>query len=70
MKEYTCHYVVRTYKTNVYINFNIINVNFEIFCLHVSGYLNTNKSFPISMFVVMASGKCELYTYFTFLQEF
>ena len=37
MKDYTCHYVVSTYKTNVYINFNKINLNFEIFCLHVTG---------------------------------
>jgi len=44
-------------------------VNFEIFCFHVTGYLNTKKSFPICMFVVMASEKCELHIYFTFLQE-
>ena len=43
-------------------------MNFEIFCLHVTGYLNTKDSFPICIFVVMASGKCELHTYFTFLQ--
>ena len=29
----------------------------EISCLHVPGYLNTRNSFPISMFVVMTSGK-------------
>jgi len=57
-------------KANVRIKFNKINVKFEIFCLHVTGYLNTNKSFPICMFVEMASGKCELHSYFTFLQEF
>ena len=33
-------------------------------------YLNTNNSFPICMFVVIASRKCELHIYFTFLQEF
>ena len=43
-------------------------MNFEIFCLHVTGYSNTKESFPICMFVVMASGKCELHTYYTFLQ--
>ena len=42
---------------------------FEIFCLHVTGYLNTKASFPICMFVLMASGKCELHTYYTFLQR-
>ena len=31
MKDYTCHYVVSTKKTKVYINFNNIYVNFEIF---------------------------------------
>ena len=69
MKDYTCHYVGSTYKTNVYINFNKINVNFEIFCLHVNGYSNTKESFPSCMFVVMASGKCEPHTYFTSLQR-
>ena len=44
-------------------------MNFEIFCLHVTGYLNTKESIPICMFVVMASGKYELHTYFTFLQR-
>ena len=44
-------------------------MNFEIFCLHVTGYLNTRKSFTICMFVVMASGKFELHTYLTFLHE-
>ena len=56
-------------KANVYINFQKNNVNFEIFCFHVTGYLNTKESFPICMFVVMASGNCELHTYFTFLQR-
>ena len=41
MKDYTCHSVVSTKKTNVYIKFNKIYVNFEISCLHVTGYLNT-----------------------------
>ena len=69
MKDYTCRYVGSTKKTNIYINFNKINVNFEIFCLHVTGYSNTKESFPSCMFVVMASGKCELHTYFTFLKR-
>ena len=51
------------------VNFNKINVNFEIFCLHVIGYSNTKESFPSCLFVVMASGKCEPHTYFTFLQR-
>ena len=37
--------------------------------LHLTGYLNTKESFPICMFVVMVSGKCELHTYITFLQR-
>jgi len=44
-------------------------VNFEIFCLHLTWYLNRKESFPICMFVLMPSGKCELHTYFTFLQR-
>ena len=39
------------------------------FFLHVTGYLNTKESFPICMFVAMAMGKCELHTYFTYLQR-
>jgi len=31
MKDFTCHYVVSTWKKNVYINFNKISVNFKIF---------------------------------------
>ena len=31
IKDYTCHYVVSTQKTNVYINFNKNNENLEIF---------------------------------------
>jgi len=30
MNDYTCHYVVSTYKTKFYINFKNINENFEI----------------------------------------
>ena len=60
--EYTCHYVVSTEKTNVYINFNKNNENLKIF-LQVPGYLNTRKSFPISMFVQMISGKCDSYIF-------
>jgi len=54
----------------VYINFNKTNANLEIFCLHITEYLNTKKLFPICMFVVMASEKCEFHIYFTFIQEF
>ena len=39
------------------------------FFLHVTEYLNTKETFPFCMFVVMALGKCELHTYFTFLQR-
>ena len=52
------------------INFNKNNKNSKIFCLQVTGYLRTRKSFPICMFVVMISGKCYLHIHFTFLQEF
>ena len=52
------------------INFNKNNKNLKIFCLQVTGYLKTRKSFPICMFVVMNSGKCYLHIHFTFLQEF
>ena len=55
---------------NVYINFNKNNENLEIFCLQVTGYLKTRKSLPICMFVVLASGKCDLHIHFTILQEF
>ena len=41
----------------------------KFFFLHVTGYLNTKETFPICVFVVMASGKCELHTYYTFLQR-
>ena len=47
MKDYTFHYVVRTQKTNIYINFNKNNENLEIYCLHVTGYLKTLMNFPI-----------------------
>ena len=40
------------------------------FFLQVTGYLKTRKSFPICMFVVMITGKCDLHIHFTFLQEF
>ena len=59
----------RAHKGKSFFNFNEINVYFDIFCLHVTGYLNIKYLFPICMFVVMASGNCELHTYFTFLQR-
>ena len=40
-----------------------IYIEFENICLHVTGYLNTKKSFPISMFVLMTSGKCDFHIY-------
>ena len=41
----------------------------KFFVFNVTVYLNTKESFPIYMFVVMASEKCELHKYFTFLQR-
>ena len=41
----------------------------KIFCLHVTVYSNTKESFPSCMFVVKASAKWELHTYFNFLQR-
>ena len=61
MKNYIFHYVVITFKTYVYINFNNNNENLEIFSLHITGYLNIRKTLPICMFVGMASGKCDLH---------
>jgi hypothetical protein len=70
VKDYNCLYVVSTQKTNVYINFNKNNGNLEIFCWQITVYLNPRKSFPICMFVVMASENCDFHIHFTFLQEF
>ena len=39
------------------------------FFLYLTRYLNTKETFPIYIFVLMASGKCEHHTYFTFLQR-
>ena len=50
--------------------FQLKNENLVIFCLQVTGYLNTRKSFPNCMFVVMASGNCDLHIQNTFIQEF
>ena len=44
-------------------------MKFEIICLHITGYLNTKESFPICMFLVMASEKYQLHTYFNSLQR-
>jgi len=54
--------------SNDYFNFNKILGIWKFF-LHVTVYLNTKQSFPICMFVVKYSGKCELNIYFSFLQE-
>jgi len=40
----------------------------EVFCLQITGYLNIRKSFPICMFVVIASGKYDLHIHFTFFE--
>jgi len=60
MKDYTCHYVVSTKKAIfTLLSIKIIRIC-KIVCLHLTAYLKTWKSFPICMFVVMASGKCDL----------
>ena len=43
---------------------------FENYCLQVTGFLNTRKSFPVCMFVLMASGKCDFQIHFNFLPKF
>ena len=66
MKDFTCHYVVSTYKTKVYINFNKIEVNFEIFCLHLTGYLNRKEAFSICIFFCLAKmWTSYIYQFFT-----
>ena len=70
MKGYTFPYGLSTQKLNGYLKFNKINENLKNFCLHLTDYLNTKMYFAISMFVPMISGKCELYIYISFLQEF
>ena len=68
MKDYTCHYAVCTYKTNVCINFIKINVNLKF--LFTRNQVVKHKGVVSNLHVfVMASGKCELRTYFTFLQR-
>ena len=57
-------------KVKMFFNINKNNEKFEFFCLHLFLYLNTKNSFPISMFVLMTSGKHVLHTYFTLIQEF
>jgi len=61
---------MRTQKSNCYRNFNKNIEYLEKLFLHLTGYLNTKMSFQISMFVLMLSGKCDQYNYFTFLQVF
>jgi len=55
MKDYTCHYEVSILQSNVYINFKKNNENLKIFCLLVTGYVNTKKSIPNCMFVLVIS---------------
>ena len=52
--------------------FTFFSIKWEIwnFFSHLTGHLNTQTSFPICMSVIMASGKCDLHIYFSFLQEF
>ena len=69
MNDYTCYYVERP-KRHTFKLISIKKWDFLIFYLQVNGYLNTKESFPICMFVVMASGKCHLHILFTFLQGF
>ena len=70
MKDYTCiTWWVHKRQTFILISIKIMR-NLKIFCLQITGYLKTRKSFPISMFVVMFSGKCDLHIHVTFLQEF
>jgi len=60
MKDYTCHYGLSTQKSNVHLVFIKNNENLKYF-LHVTGYLNIKKSYPICMFVVMASRNVSIY---------
>ena len=68
MKDYT-FIIWWANKIQMFILISIKSVWILKFFFHVNGYLNTKESFPICMFVVMASGKCELHIYFTFLQR-
>ena len=45
------------------------NENLEIFCLHVTGYVNTKKSIPNCIFLLMISWNCAHHIYFSFLQD-
>ena len=68
MKDYTCH----SWGAHKRQTFTLISTKLMWilkFFLHLTGYSNTKESFPSCMFVVMASGKCEPHTYFTFLQR-
>ena len=47
MKDYTCHYGVTTKKSKGFENFTTNDENMEIFYLHLIGYLNIQKSYPI-----------------------
>ena len=67
IKIYACHYAMSTLKSKVLLNFNTNKENLEFF-VYTTWNLNTKKSFPITTFVVMTSGKWELNMCFTFLQ--
>ena len=68
IKVYTFHYLVSTYKTNVYINFNKSNENYFFF--KVTVYLNTRKSFRNLHVCRNGFGKKWLHIHCSFLQEF
>jgi len=62
--------IIRAYaheSENVYPNFNKSKENLEICPYHLNGILNKKKTFLITMFVLITSGKSELYIYLTFL---
>ena len=69
MKDYTC-ITWWAHKRQTFILISIKKIRILIFCLQLTGYLKTRKTFQIFMFAVMNSGKCDLHIHFPFLQEF
>ena len=69
MKDYICHYGVRTENSDGYLKFRKNIENQEIF-FTLNEVFKRKKSLPISIFVLMISRKYELRIYYTFLQEF
>ena len=70
LKDYTCHQWVSTWKPTGCLNFNINKENLENFCVQLTGYLNTKKSFSISLFVLITSGNVSYVYNFPTLQQF